>query len=321
MTPHSIPLSTPASSAKVSPFGAELRALRLGSIDLIRSPDSSWEATSPVLFPIVGWARDGVVRVGGETYPMGVHGFAAAYEFTPIQVAPDHARFLLRDDPSTRAAYPFAFELALDYCLAGETLGVELAVTNTGGEPMPYACGLHPGFRWPFAGGAPEDYRIVFDAAERPAVPVIAPGGLFTAETRAVALEGRVLPLTAELLAREALCFLDAASRGLTFEKIGGPGLRIEVDEFPHLALWSRPPSPFLSIEAWTGHGDPVGFEGTLFDKPSMRVLAPGERATHTMRISVIPAPLPLSRPDTLGARRAVRGRAARRHRARGSAR
>ena len=32
---------------------------------------------------------------------------------------------------------------------------------------MPYAFGLHPGFRWPFAGGDIEDYAIVFDEEER----------------------------------------------------------------------------------------------------------------------------------------------------------
>lgn len=288
MNPQPIPLATPTSSASISPCGAELTALRLGGLDLIRAPDSAWAATSPVLFPIVGWARDGLVRVGGLSYPMGVHGFAAALDFEPVSIAPDRARFVLRDNRETRARYPFGFELAVDYRLSETALEITLAVANTGDTAMPYACGLHPGFRWPFAGGAPEDYRVVFDAPERPAVPVIAPGGLFSAETRAVPLDGRVLPLSHDLLAQEALCILDCASRGLTFERVGGTGLRLEVENFPHLALWSRPPSPFLSIEAWTGHGDPVGFAGDLFEKPSMRVLAPGERAVHVMRVTLV---------------------------------
>jgi galactose mutarotase-like enzyme len=46
-------------------------------------------------------------------------------------------------------------------------------------------------------------------------------------------------------------------------------------------ALWTRPGAPFLCLEAWTGHSDPEGFAGDLFEKPAMRALAPGARARH----------------------------------------
>ena len=66
-----------------------------------------------------------------------------------------------------------------------------------------------------------------------------------------------------------------------------GLRLRVDLEDFPHLALWARPPAPFLCIEAWTGHGDPVGFAGELADKPSMRLLPPGATARHTARFSL----------------------------------
>ena len=87
-------------------------------------------------------------------------------------------------------------------------------------------------------------------------------------------------------MAREALCFLDIASRGAVFDNGAGARLRIDLENFPHLALWSRPPAPFLCIEAWTGHGDPVGFAGDISDKPSMLLLPPGARARHAARFS-----------------------------------
>jgi hypothetical protein len=37
-----------------------------------------------------------------------------------------------------------------------------------------------------------------------------------------------------------------------------------------------------LCIEAWTGYGDPVGFDGALADKPSMIILPPGGARTHS---------------------------------------
>ena len=162
---------------------------------------------------------------------------------------------------------------------------------NAGGRAMPYACGLHPGLRWPFAGGRAEEYDILFDEAEVPTVPVITPGGLFAADTRPVPLDGRRMPLSPELMAREALCFLHARSRGISFRHRDGATLRVELEDFPHIALWSRPPGRFLSIEAWTGHGDAVDADGDLFAKPTMRHLAPGATATHAARFALSPAP------------------------------
>ena len=34
-----------------------------------------WAEISPILYPVVGWTRDGA-RVGGRHYPLGLHGFA-----------------------------------------------------------------------------------------------------------------------------------------------------------------------------------------------------------------------------------------------------
>jgi galactose mutarotase-like enzyme len=271
--------------AEIARRGAELRRLRLNGFELIRESDDIWPATSPILFPIVGWACDGSIRVDGKTYPMAVHGFAAAQLFELESAADDSLTLCLRDDAATRACFPFGFDLRLTYRLGMQSLSIELCVGNSGDRALPYACGLHPGFRWPFAGGAPEDYAIRFQKAEQGSVPVIAPGGLFSTERRAVPLDRDRLPLTPGLMAQEALCFLDVASQSLSFEKVGGPSLQIELDSFPHVALWSRPPSPFLCIEAWTGHGDPVGYTGELKDKPSVRLLMPGARARHGMTI------------------------------------
>ena len=218
---------------------------------------------------------------------MGLHGFAAGRDFRLVEQGADFARLRLQADVETRERYPFEFRLDAVYMLQEDSLVWTMEATNLGAEPMPYALGLHPGFCWPLAGSDAE-HSFVFDGPERAEVPVIAPGGLFSNERRAVPLEGRRrLALTPELMAQEALCFLDIASRGAVFDNGAGVRLRVELDDFPHLALWARPPAPFLCIEAWTGHGDPVGFVGELADKPSMRLLAPGATARHVARFSL----------------------------------
>lgn len=277
-------LRTGNSCLRVRRRGAEVVAWRVGEDDLLWSAGVQWPRSSPLLFPVVGRVNDGVVRVDGRRYPMPAHGFAASQDFVPVERTETTLRLRLRDNDETRAAYPFAFCLEALYRLGERMVEAVFTLSNPGTRSLPYALGLHPGFRWPFANGEAEDYRIVFDRAEEPTVPEIDRDGLFTETGRAIPLEGRDLPLAGDLMAREALCFLDARSRRLRFVSPCDAAIAVETEGFAHFALWARPPARFLCIEAWTGHGDPSGFAGELAQKPSMLLLAPGASVRHAMR-------------------------------------
>jgi galactose mutarotase-like enzyme len=268
--------------ASVTRLGAEWRSWSVDGQDLLWTGDPAWwSQTAPILFPLVGWSRDGKVRIDGKVLPMPVHGFASASSFTVVEQGSDHVRLELSNTGETMAIFPFAFRFSVQYRLTEDALSIGLTVENPGKRDLPYACGLHPGFRWPFAGGEPSDYAIEFEAPEDPRVPVIAPGGLFSTQRRSIPLDGRQLKLSPELFAREALCFLDIKSHSLRFSGPNGSSIAMRTKDFPHYALWSKSGAPLLSIEAWTGHGDPEGFEGELTDKPSLRKLKPGAAATH----------------------------------------
>lgn len=278
--------------AEVRLAGAELVAWRASGRDLLWTMDPAiWPRTAPILFPIVGWARNGEIAIDGHTYPMGVHGFAAASPFVPVRAADDSVCLRLTDSPATRAVFPFTFQLDVAYRLAAHRLTVTFIVVNTGEEPLPYAVGWHPGFAWPFSTGRRDQYAIAFAQPEHPEVPMIAPGGLFSDRRRPIPLAGRRLPLSDALMADEALCFLEARSQSLRFVAPDGAAVHLELEDFPHIALWSRPPAPFLCVEAWTGHGDPEGFAGDIRDKPSMRLLPPGAAAEHGVRLTYEGAP------------------------------
>lgn len=288
MASENLILSSGAARASIARRGGEWRSWSVDDVDLLWPGDPQvWPGVAPVLFPVVGWTRNGEVRVGGSTYELGVHGFAGDADFFLEERTEDRALLVLEDTLETRARYPFAFRLEIAYRLTPAAMQVEISVANTGSGVLPYAVGLHPGFRWPLA-GSQAPHAIVFDSPERPDVPVIAPGGLFSARRRPVPLAGRVLRLTPDLLGAEALCFLEASSRRLLYENGAGQGLRISLANFPHIALWARPPAPFLAIEAWTGHGDPEDFVGDLFEKPSMILLASGTRAGHAARYDFV---------------------------------
>jgi galactose mutarotase-like enzyme len=285
---QSIGLECDDARAEISPLGAEMRRWRAGGRDLLWTPDPRfWDATAPLLFPVCGWTRDGA-RVGGVRYPLGLHGFARDEPFEVVARDADRVRWVLRDNARTRAQYPFAFELVIEHRLFADRLRVEASVRNAGDGAMPYAIGLHPGFCWP--ADARANARIVFDAPETPEVPVIAPGGLFSARRRRVSFaDPRTLPISDETFAREALCFLDCASRAVEFHGSGGPRLRVVWEGFNHLVVWSRPGAPFVCIETWSGYGDPENFVGELQEKPGMSLLPPGAVATHAVEYSIQP--------------------------------
>ena len=275
--------------AEIVPEGAELRAWSVRGVPLLWTPNPTiWPDVAPILFPVVGWTRGGGVTVDGVRYPLGLHGFARQRTFAVLEQWPSHVRLELRSDIETRAQYPFDWSLEIEYAVDGPALDAKLTVRNEGDRSMPYACGLHPGFRWPFAGGAMEDYAILFGERETGTVPIIAADGLFTHQTRRVPLDGRRLPLSPALLETEALCFMEPRDRRVRFAHPSGAGIAMTLENFPYVALWSRPAGGFLSIEAWTGHGDFVDADGDLYKKPSMRHLPPGASASHAAKFSFV---------------------------------
>ncbi len=278
-----ISLECATASARIALVGAELQDWSIGGSPILWDGNPAfWAARSPVLFPVVGWTRGGAVRVGGHSYPLSLHGFAKDCRFEVTSGDGRSARFALRDDRTTRELYPFAFLLELEYRLSATSLVVEMAVTNTGSGPMPYAAGLHPGFRLPLPRGDGGTHSVIFESEERSEVPVIAPGGLFSANMRPIEITGREVVLSEKTFSREALCFVGAASRSLRFG-CSGAWLDVEFHNLPNIVLWSRPKAPFLCIEGWSGTGDPEHFEGDLFEKPGMTILQAGEVGRHAM--------------------------------------
>ena len=71
-------------SAEISLLGAELRSLKSadGVEYLWQGDPKYWSGSAPVMFPWVGRLMDGRYRYRGETYEMGLHGFAWKSNFT-----------------------------------------------------------------------------------------------------------------------------------------------------------------------------------------------------------------------------------------------
>ncbi|MEA1831323.1 aldose 1-epimerase family protein [Methylobacterium durans] len=278
------------STARIALHGAEPVSWRVGGRDYLWSGDPEhWNRSAPWLFPVVGASAGGVIRTGGRDYPMAQHGFARDLPFAVADRSGEAVTLRLTDSEETRAHYPFAFRLDITTRIRPAGLDVTVSVENPGAVPLPYALGFHPAFPWPFAGGtraAGGGYAVEFEAEETPCVPEVGAGGLLVRDERSVPLDGRRLPLDPAMFS-EALVFRNARSRWLRFTGPGGAAIRMSVEDFPHLAVWTKPTAPFLSLECWTGHADWAGFSGEIAARDSQRSLAPGGRARHAVRLDL----------------------------------
>ena len=105
MTSGWITLEAADSRAAIAPaLGAELMSWRVGGAERVWHGEMPhWDRRAPILFPIVGQALGGVVRIGGERYPMGSHGFARNMPFSTVAQEAASATFRLSADQRTRA--------------------------------------------------------------------------------------------------------------------------------------------------------------------------------------------------------------------------
>ncbi|HEX2556083.1 MAG TPA: aldose 1-epimerase family protein [Microvirga sp.] len=273
--------------AEIALLGAEPLSWRVDGRELIWHGDPAhWAGRAPILFPVVGASNEGQVRVNGQTYPMPQHGFARGSIFALVGEGEDFAHFRLTDTPETRRHYPFEFQLDVTATLGAATLTFDYLVFNPGTVPIPYALGFHPAFPWPFAAEGIAGHAVEFEVPEDPMVPsIVLPTGVLDPNRRPVPMEGNRLPLAPDLFAHGALIFLDVRSREMRFTAPSGAAIGLEAEDFPHLAVWTRPNAPFVSLEAWTGHADWSGFTGELSERNTMRVLAAGSSARHRVTL------------------------------------
>ena len=281
-------------TAKLNPLGAELWSLsdRAGREYMTDADPAFWTGHAPLLFPIVGMLNANLYRIDGQEYAMAKHGFARKSRFEVLSASPDNARFRLMDTAQTRAIFPFAFALEIEFHIAGATLAITATVTNPDEQALPFSFGFHPAFAWPLPGGADKDaHRVVFAQPEPAPIRRIDPAsGLLVPKSHPTPVEGSTLTPTARLFEPDALIWDHLASRALSFGAPGGSWIDLAFPDTPLLGIWQKPEAHYLCLEPWQGIADPVGFTGDFRDKPVVAELAAGDSRQFRLTITVRPA-------------------------------
>jgi galactose mutarotase-like enzyme len=178
------------------------------------------------------------------------------------------------------------------YAVEGATLHVTSRIANPGEDTLVFGIGAHPGFRWPLVDGVAKDDHIIEFAADEAGEALSVTGGLL-GDAKPLPLNGRTLPLSEALFARDALVMPGVSSRSVRYVAKGSDGeplraLEFAWDGYTDLGIWSKPGgAPFVCIEPWSSMASPVGWDGEFSDKPGIRHLAPGESLDVAWRITV----------------------------------
>jgi galactose mutarotase-like enzyme len=246
-----------------------------------------WGRQSPILFPIVGQLKNDAYVFNGQTYQLPRHGFARDRLFECVSQDETSALFELKDDPESRASYPFPFRLQIGYKLGSNELEVSYAVENPGREPLPFSIGGHPAFRCPLQKGEKaEDYLIRFQQAETAELHLLREG-LLSGETAEGLVQQQEFSLRRSLFENDALIFKHLKSDWVELRSSKSDHfVRLDFAAFPYLGIWGKPKAPFVCLEPWLGLADASDASGYLLDKEGIQVVMPGKRFQAAYRLS-----------------------------------
>ncbi len=286
-----VTLGSGALTARVDPLGAQLTALvDAQGRDLLWNGDPAvWSGRAPLLFPIVGELAGGRYRLGDRSFALARHGFARRSVFAILASTTDRALFRLRADATTLAAYPFQFELDVEFTVRDASLRIAALIKNTGPSDLPASFGFHPALRWPLPYGQPRATHVIEFAEEEPAaVRRLNAQGLLRPEPQATPLRARRLALADALFTEDVLIFDQVRSRFVTYGADSGPRIRVSFPDAPFLGVWTKPGAQFICIEPWHGIADPEGYTGDFSLKPGIFTVAPGATRAIEMSLTVL---------------------------------
>ncbi|MBI3818974.1 MAG: aldose epimerase [Planctomycetes bacterium] len=193
----------------------------------------------PILFPIAGPLEGGRAAFEGAEIRLPRHGFAREQPWTFVDADVNIGKLAMRfaSNDSTRAMYPYEFELIVSYQLFEHSIGVESCITNTGARPMPAQIGFHPYFN--------------FSEADKSVARIEA------VATRAFDnLLGKIVDYKSPALAGGEVDYhiLDPNGGAVRLRNAPGrTGVRLDYGGFPCAVVWTLPGKDFVCLEPWSG--------------------------------------------------------------------
>ncbi len=283
----------------VDSVGAQLSSVRdCDGIEYIwqKNPDV-WAKSAPVLFPVVGRSRGGILEIEGKDYNMPIHGFIQGREMPLYKAEENKVTFLLEQNDEIRKIYPYDFKFYVVFEVEEKKLSVTYKVENKDSRDMYFGIGGHPGFSTQLKEGDKyEDYRIEFEYDEplysnssctEPDVEICSD------EKYLVEKQGNILPLKRDLFVKDAMIFEDIKSKVIWLKSDKhNKGIKFSYADYPTIAIWSKGPgfpgATYVCFEPWQSMGYRTKEGRRIEDKFQIAKLEPNGVKEYTFEIEIL---------------------------------
>lgn len=272
--PKEFTISNKKVEARISEIGAQLVSFQIGSEEVIWPADSSWWGKSaPILFPIIGFLKNGRFSYNGKSYKMRKHGFLRDCKLNCIKHTKSQVVFELFTSV-LKIDYPFRFKITISFLIDQSSLCVEYFVKNLSNFPSLFNIGSHPAFNL-LPNTTHADYEVIFDTEVE--------GPFYLNEDGLVDFKSaspkslNKLSLTDESFSKDALIFKSPKMKEvrLRHSKSGEELVMSGLNE-AFFALWAPTSAPFICLEPWQGVPDTCQHLGSLEDKEGVITLCQG---------------------------------------------
>lgn len=244
-------------SLTVDTLGAQMMSLKRNGTEYLWQGDSKyWGDRAPILFPFIARLTNNSYTFNGKLYPMTIHGFANASEFTVAEQTADSLVLELASNEKTLVHYPIDFVFRVIFRLEGDTLVTTYHVENKSAVTMPFGIGGHPGFKVPVGENEKfEDYCLEFSLPCQPDRVGFTPAVYLSGHDEAYPLEeGNRIPLSHGLFDEDAIILKNMAREVTLKSKASDHSVTVSYPQMPYLGIWHWPhtDAPYVCIEPWS---------------------------------------------------------------------
>ncbi len=240
-----------------------------------------WYGQSPILFPIIGRLLDDKYRLDGKEYTMPKHGIVRKKPFKLIEKTENSLKFIQSDDAESFEAYPYHFDLIVEFKITENGLSVTHTVVNKNDCVMYYSFGAHPAFNCEIG-----DY-LEFSENETLLTERIDHESILIEEKFPVDLDGKKLVITENLFDDDALILSGYNSKAISLKSNNHNRVVKFNFDSPLLGIWAKPGAPYVCIEPWWGVNDNYDKKDDLSQKRGIMALEPKEESSFNWNIEI----------------------------------
>lgn len=282
---------------QIDSVGAQLMSIKdkCGHEYIWQRNPKVWAKSAPILFPVVGRSRDGILNIYGKDYNMPCHGFVKERELEVIERKENEITLVLNPDEETKASYPYDFEFRIIFKAKDNRLTVSNIIINNDKKIMYCGCGGHPAFNLKLNEDDKfEDWFIEFEYDE----PLWANDiDLDTVEISSdkkheIKRDKNIVKLKRNLFDEDAMIFEELKSKSVKIKsEKHNNGAAVYFYDYPTLGIWSKGrevvDADYVCIEPWQSMGFRSDEGHKIEEKYQILKICPGEHKAFNYCIEV----------------------------------